>query len=643
MVSFIQDITCRPSARPCDADECIPSLSATCGIAENDNNVIGERRVHAKRNLAGLPSTNKTTTVAPKHHHDKYDEDQDDEADYDNYDEDDFNGVPHITPASQKVPMKYVKRMPRPQIGAVPYGEVINSCVAPGAIALTFDDGPSAYTEDLLDLLDSEDVRATFFVCGGNLDSDQITGHGNPSILRRMIMSGHQIGSHTWGHPDLATMDEEQALTHMFKNEQALLSVLGVVPTYLRPPYLSTTDETLDVMDELGYHVVNLDLDTSDWASDYAAAEQNFLNAVKSSDPRTSSHIVLAHDIHERTAHEFAEFIIREGKAAGYRFVTVGECLGDPVRNWYRNPYDGGPWLKKRKGSTIVKNLQVDEGLEQTMYDDPIPPKTTMSSDTETANGTEVSLYDFYEHIKQAMHEVAPKVTSSNNVVAARGVPTKIVDITLPLSSKVNDNTFYKHFKQTMYDPAITATTSFDWDVCDYLYEYIENSVYGKTAQVTRSKVLAARSINPVLTTKTEGDFAFRGGQLSPPIGIHMEPGIIEKRDVGRFHRGGPLTTEYLDEVITTTMITVATRTSVSPTPTTTADDIDWACLPPPDSNIRDPLTGGGEEGNGTIKSRSIYPFKLFYFDDYSGGPVSKASSTLALIVAIAVMVVTLA
>lgn len=603
MVSLNQDMTCRPSARPCDADECIPSLSTTCGITENGHNVIGERRFHAKRSLAALTPTNKTTTVAPKHHHDEYDEDQDDEADYDNdddddskrdLDDDDDDGSPHTSSAPQKVPMKYVKRMPRPQIGSVPYGEIIDSCVVPGAIALTFDDGPSTYTEDLLDLLDSEHVRATFFVCGRNLDSDQITGHGHPSILRRMIMSGHQIGSHTWGHPDLATIDEEQALTQMFKNEQALLSVLGIVPTYLRPPYLSTTDETLDVMDELGYHVVNLDLDTNDWVSDYAAAEQNFLNAVESSDPRKSSHIVLAHDIHEQTAHELAEFIIGQGKAAGYRFVTVGECLGDPVRNWYRNPYNGGPWLKKRKGSIMVENLHVD---------DSISPKMTTSSNIETANGTEVGLYDFYEHIKQAMHEETPRVTSSNNfVVAARGAPTKIVDITLPLRNKVNDNTFYKQFKQTMYEPAITATTSLEWDLCDYLDEYIERSVHGEISPVTRSTILAARG-------------------------------------VGRFHRG-PLITRHLNEVTTATVNTVATHTGVSPTPTTTADDIDWARLPPPDYNIRDPLIGRGEGESGAIKSRRIYPFYFFESEDYSGSPVGEASSTLALIVAIAAMVV---
>lgn len=299
--TLLQDTTCRPSAGPCDAPDFIPSLSAVSDTKEPD---------------------------------------------------DKFYGSPRILAKPRQVPMRYVTRLPRPQVGTVPYGEVIKSCVVPGAIALTFDDGPSKYTNDLLDLLEREHVRATFFVCGGNLDSDQITGHGHPALLRRMVTSGHQIGSHTWDHPDLATTDEEDTFTTMFTNEQAMLSVLGVVPTYMRPPYLSTSNEALDVMDELGYHVVNLDLDTNDWEGDNNAAEENYLDGLESSDSKRASHIVLAHDTHEQTAHEFAEFMIEEGKASGYRFVTVGECLGDPVHNWYRNPYNGGSWLQKSKKTT---------------------------------------------------------------------------------------------------------------------------------------------------------------------------------------------------------------------------------------------------------------------------------------------------
>lgn len=323
--------------------------------------------------LSPRSSDSKTSTAIPEHHDDEADQDEHGTSEHHNayadqdslvnvqYDDGQYHDGKNSDQIKQ-VPIGYLEKLPRPHIGSIPYGQVIKSCNVPGTLALTFDDGPWTYTEDLLDLLDSEDVRATFFVCGGNLDWKQITGHGNPYILRRMMTSGHQIGSHTWGHPDLSTISEEQIFEDMYKNEQALISAIGVVPTYVRPPYLSTNAKTLGVMGNLGYHIVNLDLDTHDWAGDYEAAEQSFLDAIQASDPGSSSHLVLAHDIHEETVHEFAEFMIEEGKAAGYRFVTVGECLGDPARNWYRNRRNGGPLAESKPSTQSEKVLKVDNG-----------------------------------------------------------------------------------------------------------------------------------------------------------------------------------------------------------------------------------------------------------------------------------------
>ncbi|KAF3767258.1 family 4 carbohydrate esterase, partial [Cryphonectria parasitica EP155] len=226
--------------------------------------------------------------------------------------------------------------LPRPELGSVPYGQIITSCSVPGTVALTFDDGPWRYTSDLLDLLEREEARATFFVCGGNMADAQLTGYGHPRLLRRMLAAGHQVGSHTWAHPDLATTGEREARRQMWRNEQALVGILGLLPTYFRPPYLSWAPETLDLMAVLGYHVVSLDVDTRDWEGDYDAARRNFETALEGLDPDSSSRLVLAHDIHERTVYELAEFMITEAREKGYDLVTVGECLGDERKNWYR-------------------------------------------------------------------------------------------------------------------------------------------------------------------------------------------------------------------------------------------------------------------------------------------------------------------
>lgn len=231
-------------------------------------------------------------------------------------------------------------------MGSVPYGELITTCNEPGTVALTFDDGPWEYTEDLLDILRDYEAQATFFVCGGNMGGDgQITGYGHPHLLRRMVSEGHQVGTHTWAHTDLITVDEYGMLDQLLFNEQAIVQALGRIPTYFRPPYFSTNDDVLDTVGELGYHVINAGVDTNDWKGDYDAARQAFSQAVQQGSwDGSAGKIVLAHDIHDRTVHELAAYMIEQARDAGFRLVTVGECLGDSEENWYRDPRTGGSW-----------------------------------------------------------------------------------------------------------------------------------------------------------------------------------------------------------------------------------------------------------------------------------------------------------
>lgn len=79
---------------------------------------------------------------------------------------------------------------------------------------------------------------------------------------------------------------------------------------------------------------------------DYDAARQSFRDALAEGGPGSNSKIVLSHDIREETVHELAGFMIRTAREQGFQLVTIGECLGDEKRNWYRNLYDGGSWKR---------------------------------------------------------------------------------------------------------------------------------------------------------------------------------------------------------------------------------------------------------------------------------------------------------
>lgn len=126
-------------------------------------------------------------------------------------------------------------------------------------MALTFDDGPYIYTSHILDLLAQYNASATFFITGNNNGKGHIDNASLawPSLIKRMYDDGHQLASHTWSHPDLCNITSAQRKNEMWKNEMALRNVVGVIPTYMRPPYSSCTAECgcEGDMEDLGYHI----------------------------------------------------------------------------------------------------------------------------------------------------------------------------------------------------------------------------------------------------------------------------------------------------------------------------------------------------------------------------------------------------
>ncbi|KAB8219022.1 hypothetical protein BDV33DRAFT_117661 [Aspergillus novoparasiticus] len=213
-------------------------------------------------------------------------------------------------------------------ITTVPTGQIIRSCTTPNTVALTFDDGPSGYTSQLLDLLSEYGAKATFFMIGEG-------SQAYPDIIQRIRSEGHQIGSHTMDHASLPSLSYGQIVQQMTKLEEVLQSAMGDIPTYMRPPYFEVNDRVLAVMNELGYKVIESSIDTKDYENDdvtriYLSYEKfvNELNAGGS--------IVLAHDIHEQTVVSLARQMMEEVKARGFRMTTVGECLGEAEAQWYR-------------------------------------------------------------------------------------------------------------------------------------------------------------------------------------------------------------------------------------------------------------------------------------------------------------------
>ncbi|KAL2833164.1 hypothetical protein BJY01DRAFT_239556 [Aspergillus pseudoustus] len=212
-----------------------------------------------------------------------------------------------------------------------PFGQVITSCLEPNTIALTFDDGPSEYTEHFLDVLRDYGARATFFVLGE-------AAQQHPEILRRMQDEHHQIGSHTYDHPSLPTLGHDAIVAEMTRLEDVLIPIIEEVPTYMRPPFFDVSDEVLATMSELGYRVVTGSIDTKDYEHDSKdGINISFDKFVSELDAGGS--IVLSHDIHYWTGETLLERMLIEISERGLTATTVGDCLGEPLDAWYRPAY----------------------------------------------------------------------------------------------------------------------------------------------------------------------------------------------------------------------------------------------------------------------------------------------------------------
>jgi peptidoglycan/xylan/chitin deacetylase (PgdA/CDA1 family) len=138
---------------------------------------------------------------------------------------------------------------------------IVASCprVTEPLVALTFDDGPSRWTEPLLDLLRRHGAQATFFVLGVSIP-------GNESILRRIVADGHEVGNHTHNHIDLAEASDEAVLAEIRSCANAIAAVLGTEPRLLRPPYGSGAERVARAAGGLSVGpVVMWSVDPADW------------------------------------------------------------------------------------------------------------------------------------------------------------------------------------------------------------------------------------------------------------------------------------------------------------------------------------------------------------------------------------------
>lgn len=219
------------------------------------------------------------------------------------------------TPAKPTSPKRTAAKTTRAE-PEVP-GITFNSVHVDGPyIAMTFDDGPSAtLTPKLLDLLAARHIKATFFVIGENVAE-------HSEIVARAAREGHEIGNHSWSHPNFGKMSDESVRRQLQQTDDAIKNATGKRPTLMRPPYGSiTAREKRWIHDEFGYDIILWDVDPYDWKRPGPAVVRNRI--IKETRPGS---IVLSHDIHPGTI-EAMPSTFDELEAKGFKFVTVSELI----------------------------------------------------------------------------------------------------------------------------------------------------------------------------------------------------------------------------------------------------------------------------------------------------------------------------
>ena len=183
-------------------------------------------------------------------------------------------------------------------------------------ISLTFDDGPNPeVTEKLLAVLDKHQVKATFFMMGGFVEK-------YPEIARKVRDAGHQIGNHTYTHPDMAKESDEGVKKQIQYAQEAIQEATGVTPTLYRLPFGSGGKRVVDLLQPMTSIVWNVD--SEDWKShDKDMIIEQVLSHLQ---PKS---VILMHDTHISTV-EAIDVLIPIFKEKGYHFVMPQQNdLGD--------------------------------------------------------------------------------------------------------------------------------------------------------------------------------------------------------------------------------------------------------------------------------------------------------------------------
>lgn len=217
-------------------------------------------------------------------------------------------------PIAVSIPISYINPILAPTFMSEQTSDVTIATpkVEKKKVALTFDDGPHpTVTMQILDILEKYNAKATFFMLGKQVEN-------NPAITLEVLNRGHELGNHSYSHPQLTKLSASAVTWELDHTSQAIYDVTGEYPTVFRPPY-GATNASVESLTNLP--AILWSVDTYDWKhrNPYLLFQTVKANVHDGA-------IILMHDIHQSTA-DGLESVLVYLQQEGYECVTVSELL----------------------------------------------------------------------------------------------------------------------------------------------------------------------------------------------------------------------------------------------------------------------------------------------------------------------------
>jgi peptidoglycan/xylan/chitin deacetylase (PgdA/CDA1 family) len=205
------------------------------------------------------------------------------------------------------------------------------SCSVVKCVALTFDDGPTPYTDRLLSILTANKAKATFFEIGNKVAA-------NPAGAKRVVEAGMELGNHTWEHPNMTTLPLEDVPGQLSRTNDAIAAATGVTPKLWRPPGGLTNAAVNEQAGKAGLAGILWDVIPYDWINDsnISASRLLLMSQIK------PGSVVLLHDTYSSTV-DIVEQFIPVLKANNYHVVTVSQLLGKRAPGSVYGGRENGP------------------------------------------------------------------------------------------------------------------------------------------------------------------------------------------------------------------------------------------------------------------------------------------------------------